>query len=62
MKYKILEASNVIELNDILKKESRNWKPICITPVNYVDTSGLLFDANKNPKRYFYFLITLEWR
>lgn len=52
-KYKTIEAGSVERINEILREESLNWKPIFITPVNEVDQKG-------KQKIYFYFLITFE--
>ena len=59
-RYKVEEAADLEMLNKIVEKEAGSWRPIFITPVNKIDTTGMKFDVNRRPKRFFFYLVTLE--
>lgn len=59
MIYKTREVETYLDV--VINQEAEEgWKPIFITPVNKIDTTGIEFDLNRNPKRYFYYIITFE--
>lgn len=61
MSYTIIKAPDYHSLAGLINQAAvEGLKPLFITPVNEIDQTGMELDANRRPKRYFYFLATLE--